>query len=143
MLIFVDMDGVLANFDKLRDKEFSETNPFPQSRVGFFYDLEPMPGAIYGLLELTKKHDTVILTKPSVKNPHCWTEKALWIEEYFGRKQAENMIVTARKELLAPTGGYLIDDMTDSGQLAFGDKLIKFNSHKSLDCWNNIVSLFR
>lgn len=140
-MIFVDMDGVLCDFDKLHARELSEKNPFPQSRVGFFLDLEPIDDAIDSVKFLQTKHEVAILTRPSIKNPHCWSEKAQWIEKYFGREMLNNMVITPRKDLLNDGKAYLIDDMGGSGQEAFGNRWIRFNKNKPYQ-WSKICWLF-
>lgn len=130
MKVFVDMDGVLADFDSLRDIERTENNPWPHSRVGFFYDLQPIDWAVSTVKHLDKKHEVYFLTKPSTRNPHCWTEKALWIEKHFGYEWTKKIIMTQRKDLLAlHHDAILIDDNNEgAGQEVFlqQGKLIHF-----------------
>jgi putative heme-binding domain-containing protein len=41
-------------------------------------------GAIEGVKTLQTKYDVWILTRPSIKNTNCYTEKAEWIKKYLG-----------------------------------------------------------
>jgi len=59
--IYVDMDDTLCDFIKpFKSGLFREK--YPQSKVGFFLDLEPIDGAIEGMKTLMKKYDVWILT---------------------------------------------------------------------------------
>lgn len=120
MRVYVDMDGVLCDYEKAWSAEYNEDyNRHPQSRVGFFRDLKPLPGAIEGFKALVGAgHDVYILTAPSIKNPHSWSEKAEWIEEYLGYEWLKKLILTRHKELLCDGKAILIDDLNSgkSGQ---------------------------
>lgn len=113
MQVFIDMDGVLADFDKAK-LEYQKKNPFleyPQATPGFFYHLEPVPGSLEAVKYIEScGHEVLFLTAPSTKNPHCWTEKADWIELHFGFDYLSKLIITERKELLWAPGRVLVDD---------------------------------
>lgn len=142
MRVYVDMDGVLCDYDKAHAQFYDkELNPYPQSHLGFFLHLDPIEGAIEGVTALRRAgHDVFILTRPSVKNPHCWTEKAQWIEKHLGKEWLENIIITCRKDLLCNGSAYLIDDVlhSDAGQQAFDNvnRLIWFTERTN---WKKIV----
>ena len=80
---FVDMDGVLCDFfGAFKDVRRKDPNfKFPQSRIGFFKNLEPMPDAIESFNKLKEHYDVWILTRPSFKNINCFNEKAEWVLE--------------------------------------------------------------
>lgn len=143
--IYVDMDGVLCDYDTAYREQFHSTNnPFPQSRLGFFKELEPMPYAQTAMALLKRKgHDVFILTRPSIKNNHCWSEKAYWIEKNLGYEWLEKLIITCRKGLLCDGKAWLIDDVlhSDAGQQNFDEesKLIWFNERMD---WKKIVFQF-
>lgn len=110
MRIFIDMDDTLCQYSK-RFRERLALQPeiaFPQSQYGFFANLEPMPGAIEAYHALEQKYEVFILTAPSYKNPLCYTEKRVWVEQHLGLEITPNLIICQRKEFLM--GDYLIDD---------------------------------
>jgi 5'-nucleotidase len=77
-ILYVDMDGVLCDY-KSAFIEARQRTPeiiYPQSQLGFFMNLKPLPMA-YDMDMYFKIFDTYILTRPSVKNPLCYTEKRL------------------------------------------------------------------
>lgn len=140
MKIFVDMDGVLCDFNKAYQAETALK--FPQSKQGFFLNLDPLPGAIEALNTLAEEHEVFILTAPSTHNPHCWTEKAQWIEKWLGFDWLSRVIITERKDLLASRDSWLIDDMdSGKGQEAWVDvdRLIMFGTYFYALDWPSTV----
>jgi 5'(3')-deoxyribonucleotidase len=104
------MDNTLCNFKDAYIKAIKETPEviYPQSQWGFFTNLEPMEGAIEVVNELREIHDVFILSRPSVRNPLCYTEKRIWVENHIGLDFCDRLILCAHKNLLM--GDYLIDD---------------------------------
>jgi 5'-nucleotidase len=112
-ILYVDMDDVLCDY-KGGHAAASAENPYqkyPQAHMDFYRKLKPLDGAIEGLLVLnaSDKFDIWILTRPSFKNPLCYTEKRLWVEDHLGIEWCEKLILSPDKGLLK--GQYLIDDM--------------------------------
>lgn len=135
MLILVDQDGVIANFDARLVELLAERHPeievlpleekrafyledeYPDHRQkvidiytqeGFFLSLPPIEGAIEGmryLLELG--HDVRICTSPMTKNNYCLQEKWHWIRKH-APDFTKRLIVTKDKTLVR--GDVLVDD---------------------------------
>ena len=132
-IVYVDMDDTLCMFRK-RWHMIKETNPeieYPQSMIGFFKELEPMEYALACMAMLidSDRYEVWIATAPSVKNKHCYTEKAEWMETYFGHDILERMIIVPDKSKLI--GDYLIDDMSEGkGQDKFQGELIQIGSER-------------
>lgn len=125
------MDGVLMDFDKAKKEalEKNPTQPYPQSQLGFFVNLEPIKDALYAVAELQKNFDVYFLTAPSTKNPLCYMEKRLSIEKWFGFEACKKLIICENKSLVK--GHFLIDDKKDSHkQNEFEGELILFGSEK-------------
>lgn len=136
------MDGVLCDFISAYDrdkKEFPEQK-YPQSQVGFFLNLLPIEGAIESFKELEKNFNVWILTRPSVQNPLCYTEKALWVKTYLGIDAQRRTIMATDKSLLK--GDYLIDDDTRHGQTEFEGKHIHFGN-SPFENWEKVVEYLK
>ena len=143
-IIYVDMDDVLCDFSNTYQKALLD-NPkikYPQSQYGFFRNLEPIKDS----LEVVKYLNSVeyftiyILTAPSIKNPLCYIEKRLWIEDNFGLEMVKKLIISPNKGL--NKGDYLIDDNEfGKGQENFEGKLIHFGSEEFIN-WKQILEYF-
>jgi 5'-nucleotidase len=139
-ILYVDMDGVLCDY-KSAFIEARQRTPeiiYPQSQLGFFMNLKPLPMA-YDMDMYFKIFDTYILTRPSVKNPLCYTEKRLWIEKYLGMKYCEKLIITPNKSL--NKGDYLVDDnfwKFDGKLLLLGSEEFPSYSHVYQYLINNV-----
>lgn len=138
--MFVDMDGVLCDFKGgyIAWKKSHPEITFPQSQFGFFSNLEPMPDAIESFKKLEEHFDVYILTRPSIYNLMCYTEKADWVKRHLGFHVLENLITMCDKSLVQGKGAYLIDDTIQAGQLDFEGTLIQFGSEQFKD-WNAII----
>ena len=124
--IYVDMDDTLCDFmgAQSRARMKTPTQMFPQAQMDFFRKLEPLQGAIEGMKYLNKHYDVWILTRPSIYNPLCYTEKRLWVEDHLGIDFCHKLILCPDKALLR--GDILIDDQKwehfEGQQLVFGSK---------------------
>ena len=68
--IYIDMDGVLANFQEAADKIPNVKHP---DEVLDFSTFTPMPGAIDAVAALIDMgHDVFIATTPPWNNPDSW-----------------------------------------------------------------------
>lgn len=124
--IYVDMDDTICYYTPRYNQKKAQ-NPdiqWPQSQYGFFLSLRIMPNVGRYLYILSKYYDIWILTRPSVKNPLCYTEKRVWVEENLGPDWCEKLIICPDKSLLK--GDYLIDDVAwpkfEGEQILFGGK---------------------
>jgi len=133
------MDGVLANFKLSYDNDIlsNPTQPYPQSQYGFFLNLKPIEGAIESVNMLKTKFDVWILTRPSIYNLSCYTEKAQWVRNNLGLEMQNKTIICTNKSLLK--GRFLIDDQLEHGQSEFEGEHIHFGSAKYSD-WNSVTN---
>jgi len=126
--LYIDMDGVLCNFKKafIKERKNNPNQPYPQSKWGFFLNLEEIPNAIRSFKILQEKYDVWILTRPSFNNVNCFSEKAQWVWDHLGYDVLEKTIMSGDKSLLK--GDYLIDDMDGNGQSNFEGEWLHFGS---------------
>lgn len=139
-IMYVDMDGVICDYPAAFAAAVKE-NPsiqYPQSVPGFFLALPPIADAVESVNWLRDRFDTYILTAPSTRNPHCYSEKRIWIEDHFGYEFTKRLIISPNKGL--SKGDYLIDDHADGrGQDQFEGKLILFGTDEFPD-WKSVIS---
>ena len=108
-LIYIDMDDTMCNYSAEHITAKLETGlEYPQSQLGFFERLQPVPGALRAIRGLEAFATVMFATRPSIKNVHCYTEKAKWIKKYLGEDALDRLIIISDKSLLI--GDYLIDD---------------------------------
>lgn len=86
LVIYCDMDGVLADFDKVPNAVARYKN-----EEGFFFNLEPIAENVNAIKHLIKQgYQVKILSK----SPHekADYDKRLWLEKYLPQIKIENMI---------------------------------------------------
>ena len=112
--LIIKIQNFLDNGTKLHlTEEEKKYFIYPQSRIGFLLNLEPIPGAKETIAKLQQHFDIKILTKPSYLNPHCYTEKRLWVEKHYGLDMCQHLYFAPDKTLMK--GDYLIDDILWEG----------------------------
>ena len=128
------MDGVLVDLDLAIEnykKTYTHTplyDEHPDLIPNIFLDPPPIQNAIESIKKLNEsgKYEMVILTAAPWDNPEANTHKRLWIEKYFGKLFARQMIITHRKDLVM--GDYLIDDRLANGSDKFSGELLHFGT---------------
>jgi len=137
MIILVDMDDVLADFDghflklwrrkhpnefyvpleQMRAYKLRESYPEELHQLmddvyygkNFINKLPPIPGGKEALEEMVSDgHSVFICTAPLSKYKHCVREKYEWAEKNLGYAWTKRIILTKDKTLVY--GNYLIDD---------------------------------
>lgn len=140
MKILVDMDGVIADFERGVLDEFKRRHPdkpfiplekrttfyvkdqYPielrpliediQNAPGLYRSLKPISGGLESLREMSEEgHDVFICTSPLTNYKNCVLEKYEWVDEHLGIGWVRRMILTKDKTLVK--GEFLIDDRPD------------------------------
>lgn len=135
--LLVDMDGVIAdfekgfldNFRKLYSNEiyvpldkrttFYTKDQYPKKlhkkvksiyqAPGFYRSLPVIPGSLEALLEIQNSGNEVfICTSPLSQYENCILEKYQWVDEKLGKDWVKKLIVTKDKTLIKAE--FLIDD---------------------------------
>lgn len=145
--IFVDMDGVVADFEPkateeaskmgLTFKQFADQKQYRHIK-GFYRDLPLIPGAKEAILELDAcgKYEINFLSAPSWGNESCFTDKRIWIKENFGTDFDKRMDLSFHKGHYL--GHYLIDDRTKYGAGEFIGEHIHYGSG-SFPRWSDVL----
>jgi 5'(3')-deoxyribonucleotidase len=137
--IFVDMDGVLADFEGLL-RELNTTGDRLKERPGAYASLKPIPGAIEAVRSLIGMGFEVwIASKPATGLPDTYSDKVRWILQYLPELK-RRIILTHDKGLLGCERDYLIDDRPHKANCtAFRGMLIHFRCDQS---WPQILDYF-
>ena len=133
--IFIDMDGVIANFAKAAKEGGWEHRPDKHVDYG---NLEVMPGAKDALIRLNHDFDIFIASTPPWDRPDMWGAKREWIAEHFPYLKRK-LILTHRKDLLI--GDILIDDSRWRGQPDFKGAWLWFGSNQRCLDWPSTLEL--
>jgi 5'(3')-deoxyribonucleotidase len=136
--IYVDLDDTMCDYSTAFHDAIKRNPDIkqPQSQYDFFRKLKPIKDAIESFLKLSNYFDVWILTRPSMKNPLCYTEKRIWVEENLGYSWVERLIISPDKSLLK--GHYLIDDHYWKD---FEGEKILFGSEEFPD-WKSVMEYF-
>jgi 5' nucleotidase, deoxy (Pyrimidine), cytosolic type C protein (NT5C) len=120
MSIFIDMDGVLADFDSAYEQQFGVRPSKVDDNVdwravrriaGFYASLPPMDG-MEKLWQHVLPYQPVILTGAPSEVEEAADNKRAWVHKHLGIGAAEAMIVcrSRDKSLHCKTGDVIVDD---------------------------------
>jgi 5'-nucleotidase len=123
MKIYLDLDGVMADFDKgFRGRFRAEPNNFSDSEMWkminsyetFYADLPLMPSAIKLFEKLTDSFDVIILTAcPRSNYTKAALQKKDWVRKYLSKDITVLPVLGGKNKALFmhEPGDVLIDDM--------------------------------
>ena len=148
--VYVDMDNVLVDFQSGLSRvteaittEYADDGtgkPHYDDIPNIFSLMDPVPGAIAAMQELSKYFEVYILSTAPWLNPTAWYDKLEWVQRYFGSEDDsifyKRLIITHHKNL--NRGDFLIDDRKKNGADQFEGELIEFGSAKFPD-WPTVV----
>ncbi len=159
-ILFVDMDNVIVDFKSglrklpkdIEDRhialhgrnqlgEPNEADEIP----GIFALMDPMPGAIEAITQLSARFDVFALSTSPWNNATAWSDKLIWIQRHFGKEPGsplyKRLILSHHKHL--NYGHFLVDDRLVNGAREFGERdnaeHIHFGQHP-FDDWNKVLN---
>ncbi|EPY88640.1 5,3-nucleotidase, mitochondrial-like protein [Camelus ferus] len=104
---------VRASHDALHRIEHLEKAISIWETENFFFDLEPLPGAVEAVKQMAnlESTDVFICTSPIKMYKYCPFEKYAWVEKHFGPDFLEQIVLTRDKTVVS--ADLLIDDRVD------------------------------
>lgn len=129
MIVLVDQDGVLADFERafldvwrrehpesfyvpLEDRRsFYMRDEYPEElreemhavhvAEGFYRELPPIEGAVEALQEMLQEgHEVYICTSPLTSSRYCASEKLEWVHEHLGKAWLKRTVIASDKTLV-------------------------------------------
>ena len=139
--LYVDMDGVLVDFDSGVARVGLATRLAYAGHLddvpGIFARMDPMPGAVAAFSTLAKVFDTYILSTAPWRNPSAWSDKVVWVQRHLGAPAEKRLILSHHKDLLR--GDFLVDDRTAHGADRFEGVHLRFGSPELAD-WTTVTA---
>ena len=140
-IVYVDMDGVLVNFQSGIDQLDDNTKLQYQDRLdevpGIFGLMKPVKNALESYKELTKHFDVYILSTAPWENETALPDKLKWIKKHLGMLAYKRVVFTHNKHLNC--GDYLIDDRTKNGAAEFRGEHIHFGPNGTYKTWKETL----
>lgn len=142
MIIYVDMDGVLADFDKMMQERSMSGKELKMVR-GIYMELDVYPGAKDAITKLKNSGFSLhVATKIPDDNPYAATEKLLWLNEHFP-ELIPNVTITNNKGALGDEYSFLIDDRIHKANVCnFKGKVLHFGENGFYKNWSDVLNFF-
>lgn len=137
---FVDMDGVLVDFDKGRSESDHPVEVYKLT-PGAYRNLEPIAGAIESVTKLIELDwDVWIATKIPTDNPYAAAEKLFWIWEHMPWMW-ESVIITPNKGCLGDIMDVLVDDRPHKAHISeFKGTVLTFGLTNKYQSWDQLFN---
>jgi hypothetical protein len=138
--VFVDMDGVIVDFDRYM-RETGLTPREIKDKPGAYLDMPAIPGAIEAVRTMIGWGLEVwIATKPPTGIPFAYADKAAWIMREIP-ELTNRIIITHDKGLLGDSSDWLIDDRPHRANASlFAGRLLRYREQLQ---WPDILVLLR
>jgi glutathione S-transferase len=126
--IFIDMDGVIVDFDGYKEK-LGLTGDQIKKIPGAYLAMEPVHGAIEAVRSLIGMgYDVWVASKPPTGIAWAYADKVSWVLRYLPELKRK-IILTHNKGLLGDAGDWLIDDrITKAGCAYFPGGILDFRT---------------
>lgn len=142
MKIYVDMDGVIADFEGYAN-ELGKLPSEVKMMRGTYLRLKPYPDAKESINKLIARGFNLhVATKIPDDNPYAATEKLLWLGEHFPML-LPNVTITNDKGALGNRYSFLIDDRIHKANVSsFKGKVLHFGENGFYKNWSDVLNFF-
>jgi len=152
--IYIDLDGVCANFDKMLNELAPElylgegddyevrskmVDDVLNANPNTFQKLDLIHGAKEAVTKLAEKYDIRFLSTPCYNVIDSYSDKRIWLEIHFGDLAKKKLNLTHDKSQFK--GDYIIDDRTRNGVTEFDGEHIHFGTERFPD-WASVLEYF-
>ncbi|MDB4754892.1 hypothetical protein OAF80_00390 [bacterium] len=145
--VYVDMDGVLVDFQSGIDQLSEETKLKYKDRLddvpGIFGLMKPRVDAIESYKWLNDNFDTYILSTAPWNNETAWVDKLRWVKKHLGDVAEKRLILSHHKNLCH--GDFIIDDRLKRGVDKFEGEHIhmKVNDGGHYESWHEVIEYMK
>ena len=138
MRIFIDMDGVIVDFDAYKIESSMSGDEIKQLQ-GAYLQMKPLEGALEAVRSLIGMgYEVWLATKPPTGVPYAYADKVAWVLQYLPELK-RRIVITHDKSLLL--GDFLIDDRPHKANASkFTGKLLVFQEGQK---WPELLEFFR
>ena len=140
--LFIDMDGVLADFMGAVHAHVEFRNGSKElDELDIFETLVPIPKSIESVEKIldSNKYEVFILSTAPWSNPKAWMDKRLWVEKYLPRLK-KRLILSHYKDLCCGSADdIIIDDRICNGVERWGGVHLHFGDDGDYKDWEMIL----
>jgi len=156
-ILYVDMDGVIADFDGMiktycpeletsdqysnYEERSDKVDEIMEANPRSFLKIKPIEHSIDLVKKLSEYYEVLFLSTPMWNIPESYMDKRLWLKLHFGDWANKRLVLTHRKDL--NIGDYLIDDRLRNGAAEFTGKHIHLTSEEFptwVEVYNFLIS---
>lgn len=138
--VFIDMDGVIVDFDAYKTAKGMTGNEV-KKHPGAYLEMPPIEGALAGVRSLIGMgYEVWIATKPPTGIPWAYGDKAAWVLQHLPELK-RRIVITHDKGFLGDAGDFLIDDRPHKANCEqFAGTLVRFVNGMS---WPDVLERMR
>jgi 5'(3')-deoxyribonucleotidase len=141
MIVFLDMDGVLANIhEKIGHHTSYDVTPPEILEPKFYLSLNPFKESLKAVNDLLKieRVELYIATKIPNANPLAATEKLKWVAKHYPELKTKVFITPDKTKLM---GDLLIDD--DERWSEFRGEFFRFDPRDPKGSWARAIEVIK